>query len=463
MFKINVNYFAKKDLIRELVDEFLPGDSYEVIDEFIGDDAKGDVMISVNTSGDSDINAIKRELYRELSKVVDNPPDWGILTGVRPVKLAGELIERLGRDNADKILREDYLISENKRKLVLDIYEHQVRQFGKPKDGSVSLYIGIPFCPTRCSYCAFASNQEDYSEIRKYLEALNREIDYVAEEMSINNLYPESIYIGGGTPTTLSAEDLSLLMSRVKEAFDLELAREYTVEAGRPDTVDRDKLFAIKEGGAGRISINPQSMKAETMKLIGRAHEPRDIEIAFAEARHVGFDSINMDMIAGLPEETIDDFRDSLKMITEMNPENITVHSLAVKRASRLKEEDPEFYRKQADGVRAMVSEAFTELTREDYKPYYLYRQKHMAGACENIGYAKLGKEGLYNIRIMDEHQTNIALGAGGISKVYYPKDNRLERVANVTNYREYINRIDEMIERKREGVFNAYNSTKGN
>ena len=463
MFKISVNGFEKKDLVRELVDEFLPGDAYEVVDEFTEDVAEDDVLVSVNQSGESDINEIKRELYGFLSEKVGDAPDWGILTGVRPVKLAGELTEKLGRAGADEVLREDYLISGGKRKLILDIYEHQMEESGRPEEKSVSLYIGIPFCPTRCSYCAFASNQEDYSEIKKYLEALYREIDFVAEEMEAANLYPETLYIGGGTPTVLQTEDMAQLMQRVSGSFNISQLKEYTVEAGRPDTMDREKLFAIKEGGADRISINPQSMKERTMELIGRAHKPGDIERAYQDAREVGFSCINMDMIAGLPEENTKDFIDSLMKIWMMKPENITVHSLAVKRASRLKENDPELYRRQANEVRRMVKAAFDNLTHRDYGPYYLYRQKHMAGACENIGYSVQGKEGLYNIRIMDEHQTNIAMGAGGISKIYYPNENRLERVANVTNYREYISRIQEMLDRKREGVFNAYNSTKGN
>ena len=463
MFKISVNHFTKKDLVRELVDEFLPSDAYEVIDEFSGSPEEDNVLIIVNQSGNSDINSIKRELYLELSDRVGNPPDWGILTGVRPVKLAGELTEKFGRNKADDILRDDYLISDEKRKLILDIYEHQVEQFGQPDGSSISLYIGIPFCPTRCSYCAFASNQEDYSGIKKYLDALNRELDFVAEEMNAAGLYPETVYIGGGTPTVINTDDLAALMHRVSTRFNLSHLKEYTVEAGRPDTIDREKLFAIKECGAERISINPQSMKERTMQLIGRAHKPEDIERAYTDARDVGFSCINMDMIAGLPEETAEDFRDSLVKICSMEPENITVHSLAVKRASKLKEIDPELYRKQSDEVRQMVKLAFDYLGQHEYMPYYLYRQKHMAGACENIGYSKPGKEGLYNIRIMDEHQTNIALGAGGISKIYYPEENRLERVANVTNYREYINRIDEMLDRKKEGVFNAYNSTKRN
>ena len=463
MFRIQVNNFEKKDLLKELLDEFLPPQAYEVSDSFPDEMPPEDILINVNRDGVSDLNAIKRELYKTLAEFSPTPPDWGILTGVRPVKLAGELTEKLGRTQTFDALRNTYLISEDKTNLILDMYEHQKNAFGIPDKNSVSLYIGIPFCPSRCSYCAFASNQEDYQEIEKYLDALEKEIDFVAEEMNSRDIVLESLYIGGGTPTVLNHEDINRLMDKINKSFNLASLKEYTVEAGRPDTIDKEKLEIIKSNGVDRISINPQSMKEETMMLIGRAHKPGDIERAFAEAIDVGFNSINMDLIAGLPGETLGDFRNSLDKIIKMNPENITVHSLAVKRASRLKEENPELYLNQSEAVRSMVGEALSILTKEGYIPYYLYRQKHMAGACENIGYSKPGKEGLYNIRIMDEHQTNIALGAGGISKIYFPEENRLERVANVTNYREYINRIDEMINRKREGVFNAYNSTKRN
>lgn len=467
MFRIQVNNFEKKDLVRELIDEFISKSQYEIYDVFTDEDTESfnhsDIRIVVNKCGKNDLNEIKRELYLSLSEYIENVPDWGILTGVRPVKLAGELTESIGRESADAVLEKEYLISKSKRKLILDIYDYQTRTFGKANVRSASLYIGIPFCPTRCSYCAFASNQEEYSEIERYLEALNLEIDFVSKEMHEKNIVPESLYIGGGTPTVLSAKDLDSLMKHISKGFNLSELKEYTVEAGRPDTIDKEKLTVIKNNGAERISINPQSMNEKTMAEIGRAHSPDDIDRAFEEAREIGFKFINMDLIAGLPGESERDFVNSLIHVLNMHPENITVHSLAVKRASRLKEEDPEFFRSRSNQVRTMVKLAFDNLVSREYKPYYLYRQKHMAGACENIGYTLKGCEGLYNIRIMDEHQTNIALGAGGISKVYYPKENRLERVANVTNYREYISRIDEMIDRKKEGIFNAYNSTEGN
>lgn len=272
--------------------------------------------------------------------------------------------------------------------------------------------------------------------------------------MKETGIVPESVYIGGGTPTTFTAAQLEILLDTIRKSFDFSKVREFTVEAGRPDTITEEKLAVLKKYGVGRISINPQSMKQHTLDLIGRSHRTEDILEAFEIAKKFDFDSINADIIAGLPEETPEDFRKTLEVVSGLEADNITVHSLAVKRASKLIDIDPEFHFKQADNVKQMVSEAQRFLTEKGYRPYYLYRQKHMAGACENVGYCMPGKEGIYNIRIMDEHQIILALGAGGVSKMYYPKENRLERVPNVTNYTQYIDRLDEMLERKEKNIF---------
>ena len=265
---------------------------------------------------------------------------------------------------------------------------------------------------------------------------------------------PETIYIGGGTPTTLRADQLKALIEQIKNFFDLSKLKEFTIEAGRPDTITDEKLETIKKQGIQRISINPQSMKQHTLDLIGRSHKPEDITSAFALASSYRFQSINADIIAGLPEENTEDFINTLEELIGLNPENITVHCLAVKRASKLKDIDKDFHYKQAEIVAEMLEASRKILGDAGYIPYYMYRQKHMAGAFENTGYCKKDKDCIYNIRIMDEHQTIIALGAGGITKVYYPAENRLERVANVTNYQEYINRIDEMLDRKEKNLF---------
>ncbi|MEL7657384.1 MAG: coproporphyrinogen dehydrogenase HemZ [Bacillota bacterium] len=320
---------------------------------------------------------------------------------------------------------------------------------------SVGLYIGIPFCSTRCVYCSFPSNQGKEDSIQAYLTALHQEISFVAEKTKLKGWYPETIYVGGGTPTTLSAEQLDELLLHVTKEFNLEHLKEFTVEAGRPDTITEEKLKVIKKYDVQRISINPQSMNIPTLEQIGRAHRPEDIVEAFRLARKIGIPMINTDVIAGLPEEDEGDFAHTLDEVLKLEPENITVHTLALKRASKLKEIDSDYHYKQGKRVRAMLDTAKRMLDQSGYEPYYLYRQKQMTGNFENVGYAKGNTAGIYNIRIMEEAQTIIALGAGGISKVYYPEENRLERVANVSNYEIYIDRLDEMLQRKADNIFN--------
>lgn len=402
-------------------------------------------------------NRIKRYLYDELRKYTGKTPDWGILTGVRPVKLAGELIASEGSiEKAEAILREEYYLTEEKRKLLLDIYHVQSQILRPSLSTAVGLYIGIPFCPTRCVYCSFTSNQANQNQIDRYLKALHQEISFVAEQMNRKGWYPESIYIGGGTPTTLSAEQLDELLQHVTDSFQMDHLMEFTVEAGRPDTITEAKLKVIRKYHADRISINPQSMNIATLKEIGRAHAPEDIKEAFRQARKAEIPMINTDIIAGLPGEKTEDFVHTLRSVIDLEPENITVHTLALKRASRLKEIDSDYNYRQGQTVKEMLALSREMLTDAGYHPYYLYRQKQMTGNFENVGYAKEHTDGIYNIRIMEEAQTIIALGAGGISKVYYPDENRLERVANVSNYEIYIERIEEMLQRKAEHLFNA-------
>ena len=281
-------------------------------------------------------------------------------------------------------------------------------------DKAVGLYIGIPFCPTRCVYCSFPSYQVSDDIMRIYLSALEKELDFVGNEMRKSGFYAESIYIGGGTPTTLPEKELDELLKKIRTCFDFSRLREYTVEAGRPDTITSEKLKIIKLNGAERISINPQSMKEETLQLIGRKHSSDDIVEAFRNAREHGFSAVNMDLIAGLPQEDESDFCDSMEKVLDLRPENITVHTLAVKRASRLKTFDADYNYHQGLKVEKMLETGTDLLNKSGYRPYYLYRQKQMTGNFENVGYALPGKESLYNIRVMEEDQSVIAMGAGG-------------------------------------------------
>lgn len=479
MYKIHLSQAKNKYEFEELVKVFLkpgeyrligPGDPDEgiITDELdqgsveeediveirVPDIPKEQEIIKKEKDGK---NRIKRFLYNELQRYTGEKPDWGILTGVRPVKLAGELLRREGTEaKAREILLCDYYITEEKADLLMDIIAYQGRLLKPSPAEAVGLYIGIPFCPTRCVYCSFPSNQGKAEGIAAYLTALHREISYTAEQMRRKKWYPESIYIGGGTPTTLTAEQMDGLLSHVSEAFDLSNLREFTVEAGRPDTITPEKLDVIKKHGVQRISINPQSMNVSTLERIGRAHHPSDILEAFRLAREAGIPMINTDVIAGLPEEDVEDFIHTLEQVLALAPENITVHTLALKRASKLKEIDSEYNYKQGKRVRAMLDRAKGMLDQAGYKPYYLYRQKQMTGNFENVGYAKGNTACIYNIRIMEEAQTIIALGAGGISKAYYGGENRLERIPNVSNYEIYIERLDEMLQRKEENLFSS-------
>ncbi len=415
--------------------------------------------IVFNESLSTDKNEIKREIYNKLFSLTGEKPEWGILTGVRPVKLTGEIFDRAGdKSKVEEILRNEYLLADEKIRLLIDTYTYQQECFGKPARNSVGLYIGIPFCPTRCLYCSFTSNQVGDAEIARYLEALKTEIKYVGRRMKETGLFAESIYIGGGTPTTLTAEQLDDLLATVEENIDLTQIREFTVEAGRPETITYEKLRKIKSHNIERISINPQTMHQKTLEIIGRQHKPEDIIQAFERAKEVGIDIINADLITGLPGESPEDFAQTLDKVMALEPENITVHTLAVKRASRLVELDKDFHYKQAQTVKDMLGIAKEKLAENGFRPYYLYRQKHMAGAFENTGYCKDGAASLYNVRIMEEKQTIIALGAGGISKMYYPDENRLERVPNVSNYEIYISRLEEMLDRKEQKIFKEVN-----
>lgn len=468
MYRIRLSQGNNKYEFEELVKVFLKPGEYRLLgpgeaEPACTEDAAADIEVPVFPENpeagkkEKDIkNQIKRFLFQELQRHTGESPDWGILTGVRPVKLAGELLEREGtEEKAEVILTQDYYLTREKARLLLDIAACQKRFLNESPEKAVGLYIGIPFCPTRCVYCSFPSNQGKPENIAAYLEALHREISFTAENMKRKGWYPESVYIGGGTPTILSAEQLDELLGHVCRGFDISRLREFTVEAGRPDTITADKLGVMKKYGVQRISVNPQSMNVSTLERIGRAHSPEDTVEAFRLVREAGISVINTDVIAGLPEEDTEDFVRTLEQVLAFAPENITVHTLALKRASKLKEIDAEYNYRQGKRVRAMLDRSREMLDQAGYEPYYLYRQKQMTGNFENVGYARGNTAGVYNIRIMEEAQTIVALGAGGITKAYWPGENRLERIPNVSNYGIYIERLDEMLLRKEENLFN--------
>ena len=319
-----------------------------------------------------------------------------------------------------------------------------------------SLYIGIPFCPSTCAYCSFTSYPLGVwkNRVDDYLDALEKEIDYTAQKFYHKKL--NSIYIGGGTPTTLSPAQLDRLIRKIKCSFDLNDCLEFTVEAGRPDSITREKLLALKKNGISRISVNPQTMKQQTLDIIGRHHTVDDTINSFKLARELGFDNINMDLIMGLPEETLDDVRHTMELVKEMAPDNVTIHSLAVKRAARLTIFKDRYRDMQMVNTQEHMDLCAAYCKQMGLEPYYLYRQKGMAGNMENVGYAAKGKAGVYNILIMEEKQTIVACGAGASTKRVWPVPNpdgthRIDRCENVKDVGQYIARIDEMIERKQK------------
>lgn len=459
MYVLKLNGIENTNPYEELIQLFLEPSQYKIETQSGKGDGSGESALEYEDicefEYDGDKNRLKRQIYRKLEALTGKSPKWGILTGIRPVKLAGELQRQLGSPRAAaEALQQEYLVSKEKTDLVLELYQYQQEQLFQPLRDSAGVYIGIPFCPTRCLYCSFTSNQKGPEEIERYLQALEREILFAGQKMKENSILPESIYIGGGTPTTLTEHQLRRLLSQIRQAFDCSVLKEFTVEAGRPDTVTPEKLQVFKEFGVGRISINPQSMHQRTLELIGRSHTAEETKGAFQMAREAGIPVINADLIAGLPRESTEDFLASLQQVMGFAPENITLHTLAVKRSSRLKELDQGYHYRKPEMTEEMLGRAGQILRRAGYRPYYLYRQKHTAGSTENIGYCKSDALSLYNVRIMEEAQTIVALGAGGITKVYYPAENRLERVPNVSNYEIYIERLEEMMRRKQDNLF---------
>lgn len=394
---------------------------------------------------------LHRSLYQILSEWTKKTLPWGTLTGVRPVKLVLDKLEQgIKEEKICDFMKETYLCSKEKISICLEIAKREREILDViNEENSYSLYLGIPFCPTTCAYCSFPSYPlEHFSKlVEPYLEALYKEILYTANRMRDRPL--KTIYFGGGTPTTLTSKQLKELLKFVWNSFDCSKVEEFTVEAGRPDSITREKLEVLKEENVTRISINPQSMQQKTLDLIGRRHTAKQIEEAFFLAREVGHENINMDLIIGLPGETPEDVAYTLSRIKTLDPDSLTVHTLARKRAARLNTQKEQYMGLKAKEVGKM-QELTSQFAKENgYFPYYLYRQKHMEGNLENIGYAKKGKEGIYNILIMEERQTILALGSGATSKFVFPKTGQIERVENVKSLTDYITRIDEMIQRK--------------
>lgn len=423
----------------------------------IGSFNKSETALKKLTDDDNELVSAQL-LYKLLCDFTGLTQPWGILTGVRPVKLLRRLAEESSEEQAVKKFENDFFVSNEKIALSRETEhnERKILELSKPE--SFSLYVGIPFCPSRCSYCSFVMASIERAEklIEPYTKLLCEEIKRTAEIANKLGLRLETVYFGGGTPTTLSAEQLDTVLRTVNKSFDMSTCREFTVEAGRPDTIDIAKLFALKENKVDRISINPQTVNDEVLKTIGRKHTAQQFFDAFELARKCGFDNINTDLIAGLPTDTPESFKNSLDSIVRLNAECITVHTLCMKRASRLTTEGVTLDLQQARDAREMLAYTQNILGQNEYIPYYMYRQSRMVGNLENVGWSKRGFESLYNVYVMDETHTILACGSGGVTKLKRNNPDYLERIFNFKYPYEYIDRFDELIQRK-SGIMQFY------
>ncbi|MEW8956671.1 coproporphyrinogen III oxidase [Clostridium sp.] len=450
--------FEEIDFTKEDGDYYINIDSHSI--EIKGKDLEKTYPISKDVKSD-----IKKAVFNYFKSIMDKPLPWGTLVGIRPSKIALSMLKE-GKDEEEIIeyFKEKYLASREKAKLCIDIAIYEDKFINTSKD-FISVYIGMPFCPTRCVYCSFTANPIGGNKplVKPYLDALIYEIREIAAYIEEKNLKLQCVYFGGGTPTAINDEEFRYLMGEIYNNLIVDKdVEEFNVECGRPDSISLDKLKTMKDFKVNRISINPQTMNDSTLKSIGRNHSVELVKSVYKEARDMGFDNINMDLIVGLPGENLDHVKKSYEEILKLKPDSLTVHGMSVKRASRLYEDICHNKTLIIPSQRELNS--MYDLTKDLGKelgmsPYYMYRQKNMVGNMENVGYAIKGKEGIYNIQIIEERQTIIALGADGVSKVVFLDENRIERFANVKDVREYIKRIEEMVDKKKELLNTLYTS----
>ena len=396
--------------------------------------------------------AMGRCFFLAARALTGTTPPWGTLTGVRPVKLpTRSLLAGATPEQARKEMEEDLYVSPRRARLAVDCAQASAAVDKALSPNQVSLYIGIPFCPTRCAYCSFVSADvgRTLKLLDPYVDALITELEETGRVLKEAGLSVYSLYMGGGTPTTLSAQQLDRVLSAARTHLPLEGCVEYTVEAGRPDTITRDKLLVLKDQGIGRISINPQTLEDEVLRAIGRRHCAQDILDAYALAREVGFQSINMDLIAGLPRDSVHGFARSLEGVLALKPENITVHTLALKKGSGLMDR-PELL-PSGQEVAQMVELSLDALEAGDYHPYYLYRQKYMSGSLENVGWCRKGQESIYNIIMMEELQTVVSVGGGGVTKLVDRQAGKILRLPNPKYPHDYLSSLDKVLAQKQE------------
>ncbi len=394
---------------------------------------------------------LQQSFYLAAIQLLPELPPWGALAGVRPTKITSKHMLAGGTvKSAKKLLQDVYYVTKERQQLAVDCSTSTVNAAKLLEPTDLSLYVGIPFCPTRCAYCSFVSRTVGRRTelLEPYLEALFRELEETGKLLASSGRKVRTIYIGGGTPTTLTGPQMARLLDAIGESFDLSRCIEFTVEGGRPDTLDAEKLRTIRQHGADRMSINPQTMIDSVLKASGRPHRGEDVLRAYGEAVDAGFKAINMDLIAGLPTDTVEGFCRSLDTVAALEPANITVHTLALKKGADLFEK--RIHLPSAQEVTKMVAYANDTLSASGYKPYYLYRQKYMSGSFENVGWSRDGLDCLYNIYMMEEVHTILSLGGGGMNKVNFP-DGSLKRFHNPKFPEQYIEMIDDVLKQKRE------------
>ncbi len=455
--------------MEKLVRIFMPDEKIEVVYDKAIDDfnlltaVEDEITVTVNFDGffktliaplcDDDEMQMGRMVYALLSEYTGFSPKWGVLTGVRPSKLLINTEKAMGREKTEEYFKTDLLVTQEKFHLARSVADQEERIIATSRPDSFSLYISVPFCPSRCSYCSFVSHSIENEKAKKllpqYVEYLVKELELTGEIAKANGLKLESVYVGGGTPSTLSAEQLKTVTDAVNNNFDLSTCREFTVEAGRPDTITEEKLRVLKNSPVDRISINPQTFVNSVLQAVGRRHSAEDTTEIFNLARKIGFRNINMDLIAGLPTDTYEGFCYSVDTALQLDPENITVHTLAVKRASGIGQNSPKIAAQNATLASKMLDYTYEKL-KNDYHPYYMYRQSKSAGSLENVGWAKTGTECIYNIFMMEECHTILSCGGGAVTKLKAPKGDEIERIFNFKYPFEYISGFEELVERKK-------------
>ena len=403
---------------------------------------------------------VKKSLYSYLKDETKKSFPWGTLIGIRPSKIALSLLSenKSSKDIIDHYYK-TYLTSEKKAQLCIDVAKREAA-FVNKSDKSISIYVGMPFCPTRCLYCSFASNPigKNKKLVEEYIKCLSFEIEEIKKYIDKKDISIETVYFGGGTPTSVDNNQFEYIMEKIYNNFICNRSvKEFTVECGRPDSITKEKFKTMKKYGTTRISINPQTMNDDTLKVIGRSHTVEDVIKSFNEARELGFDNINMDIIVGLPGERLSHIENTYKKIMELKPDSLTVHGMSIKRGSKLYNRLESLLNLDQNELNSMFQKTFELADELNVKPYYMYRQKNMLGNMENVGYSTEGKECIYNIQMIEEKQTILALGADGVSKIIFKDENRIERVPNVKDVIEYNKRVEEMVKRKVHALEELY------